>query len=67
MASLWTVMSFAFPLLLMPCLVLMLGIIFLASIGKSLGVRRLYIKLLLALFEVSRGGSGQRCARKRAQ
>lgn len=31
----------------------LLAIIFLASIGKSLGVRRLYIKLLLALFEVS--------------
>ncbi|EFN88585.1 hypothetical protein EAI_12026 [Harpegnathos saltator] len=51
MALLWMVVSFAFSLFLMPCLMLVLGIIFLASIGKSLGVRRLYIKLLLALFE----------------
>ncbi|KAL6263404.1 hypothetical protein P5V15_006195 [Pogonomyrmex californicus] len=54
MASLWTVMSFAFSLLLTPFLMLLLAIIFLASIGKSLGVRRLYIKLLLALFEYGR-------------
>jgi hypothetical protein len=53
MALLWTVISFAFSLLLTPFLMLLLAIIFLASIGKSLGVRRLYIKLLLALFEVS--------------
>ncbi|KYM98878.1 hypothetical protein ALC62_10435 [Cyphomyrmex costatus] len=53
MASLWTVMSVAFSLLLIPFFMLLLAIIFLASIGKSLGVRRLYIKLLLALFEVS--------------
>lgn len=46
-------MSFAFSLLLTPFLMLLLAIVFLASIGKSLGVRRLYIKLLLALFEVS--------------
>ncbi|XP_018316427.1 glycerol-3-phosphate acyltransferase 3 isoform X2 [Mycetomoellerius zeteki] len=54
MASLWTVMSFAFSLLLIPFIMLLLAIIFLASIGKSLGVRRLYIKLLLALFEYGR-------------
>ncbi|XP_032676192.1 glycerol-3-phosphate acyltransferase 3 isoform X4 [Odontomachus brunneus] len=54
MAWLWTVVSFAFSLFLMPCLMLLLTIIFLASIGKSLGVRRLYIKLLLALFEYGR-------------
>ncbi|EZA55284.1 hypothetical protein X777_04838 [Ooceraea biroi] len=53
MASLWTVVSFAFSLMMTPFLMLLLVIIFLASIGKSLGVRRLYIKLLLALFEVS--------------
>lgn len=29
------------------------SVIFLASIGKSLGVRRLFIKLLLVIFEVS--------------
>ncbi|XP_072747202.1 glycerol-3-phosphate acyltransferase 3 isoform X2 [Anoplolepis gracilipes] len=54
MASLWTVTSFAFSLLLTPFLMLLLAIVFLASIGKSLGVRRLYIKLLLALFEYGR-------------
>ncbi|XP_028045232.1 glycerol-3-phosphate acyltransferase 3-like isoform X2 [Monomorium pharaonis] len=54
MASLWAVMSFAFSLLLTPFIMLLLAIIFLASIGKSLGVRRLYIKLLLALFEYGR-------------
>lgn len=47
------VISFAFSLLLTPFLMFLLAIIFLASIGKSLGVRRLYVKLLLALFEVS--------------
>ncbi|KAL6429804.1 hypothetical protein ACFW04_007589 [Cataglyphis niger] len=54
MASLWTVVSFTFSLLLIPFLILLLAIVFLASIGKSLGVRRLYIKLLLALFEYGR-------------
>ncbi|KAG7190352.1 hypothetical protein KM043_006464 [Ampulex compressa] len=54
MASPWTVISFAFSLLLTPFLMFLLAIIFLASIGKSLGVRRLYIKLLLALFEYGR-------------
>ncbi|XP_050458351.1 glycerol-3-phosphate acyltransferase 3 isoform X1 [Cataglyphis hispanica] len=54
MASLWTVVSFAFSLLLIPFFMLLLAIVFLASIGKSLGVRRLYIKLLLALFEYGR-------------
>ncbi|XP_025986549.1 glycerol-3-phosphate acyltransferase 3 isoform X1 [Solenopsis invicta] len=54
MALLWSVISFAFSLLLTPFLMLLLAIIFLASIGKSLGVRRLYIKLLLALFEYGR-------------
>lgn len=54
MASLWTVMSFVFSMLLMPFLMLLIGIVFFACIGKSLGVRRLYIKLLLALFESGR-------------
>ncbi|XP_015435629.1 PREDICTED: glycerol-3-phosphate acyltransferase 3 isoform X3 [Dufourea novaeangliae] len=54
MASVWMVMSLAFSLLLTPFLMFLLAIIFLASIGKSLGVRRLYIKLLLALFEYGR-------------
>lgn len=35
-----------------PFLMFMLCIIFLASIGKSLGVRRLYVKILLMIFEV---------------
>ncbi|XP_078053597.1 glycerol-3-phosphate acyltransferase 4 isoform X2 [Augochlora pura] len=54
MASLWMVISVAFSLLLTPFIMFLLAIIFLASIGKSLGVRRLYIKLLLALFEYGR-------------
>ncbi|XP_076630254.1 glycerol-3-phosphate acyltransferase 4 isoform X1 [Colletes latitarsis] len=54
MASLWMVMSLTVSLFLTPFLMFLLAIIFLASIGKSLGVRRLYIKLLLALFEYGR-------------
>ncbi|KAK4882829.1 hypothetical protein RN001_006148 [Aquatica leii] len=37
-----------------PLLMLILCIIFLASIGKSLGVRRLYVKILLMIFEYGR-------------
>lgn len=40
-------------LFLTPFLMFLLCIIFLASIGKSLGVRRLYVKVLLMIFEVS--------------
>ncbi|KAK9295934.1 hypothetical protein QLX08_009902 [Tetragonisca angustula] len=54
MAPLWMVMSLAVSLFLTPFLMFLLAIIFLASIGKSLGVRRLYIKLLLTLFEYGR-------------
>ncbi|XP_076678070.1 glycerol-3-phosphate acyltransferase 4 isoform X4 [Andrena cerasifolii] len=54
MASLWMVISLTISLFLTPFLMFLLAIIFLASIGKSLGVRRLYIKLLLALFEYGR-------------
>ncbi|XP_033223259.1 glycerol-3-phosphate acyltransferase 3 [Belonocnema kinseyi] len=54
MASMWSVVSFAASLLLTPFLMFLLAIIFLASIGKSLGVRRFYIKLLLTLFEFGR-------------
>ncbi|CAK9824599.1 Glycerol-3-phosphate acyltransferase 3-like [Anthophora retusa] len=54
MASLWMVMSLAISLFLTPFLMFLLAIIFLASIGKSFGVRRLYIKLLLTLFEYGR-------------
>lgn len=53
MAILVSVVSFAFSLLLTPFLMLLLAIIFLASIGKSLGIRKFYIKLLLTLFEVN--------------
>ncbi|XP_017889594.1 glycerol-3-phosphate acyltransferase 3 isoform X2 [Ceratina calcarata] len=54
MAPVWMVISVAFSLFFTPFLMLLLAIIFLASIGKSLGIRRLYIKLLLALFEYGR-------------
>lgn len=35
-----------------PVLISLFSIIFLASIGKSLGVRRVYAKILLKIFEV---------------
>ncbi|KAJ9579577.1 hypothetical protein L9F63_004762, partial [Diploptera punctata] len=41
-------------ILVTPILMFVLAIIFLASIGKSLGVRRLYVKLLLKIFEFIR-------------
>lgn len=37
---------------LTPVISLMFFIIFLASIGKSLGVRRMYVSLLVKIFEV---------------
>ncbi|XP_057339281.1 glycerol-3-phosphate acyltransferase 3 [Microplitis mediator] len=46
--------SFAFSLLLTPFFMILLGVIFIASIGKSLGIRKLYIKMLLTLFEYGR-------------
>lgn len=52
MALIMSVLSVAFSVLLTPFLMLLLAIIFLASIGKSLGIRKFYIKLLLTLFEV---------------
>lgn len=48
-----TILAVAGSLLLTPFLMFILCIIFLASIGKSLGVRKLYVKLLLTIFEVS--------------
>lgn len=36
-----------------PVLIGLMGIIFLASVGISLGVRRIYTNLLLRIFEVS--------------
>ncbi|ERL89398.1 hypothetical protein D910_06767 [Dendroctonus ponderosae] len=41
-------------ILFVPWNVLLLFIVFLASIGKSLGVRKLYIKILLYVFEFGR-------------
>ncbi|XP_043461180.1 glycerol-3-phosphate acyltransferase 3 [Leptopilina heterotoma] len=54
MAPLMSVVSFLASLLLTPFLMFLLAIIFLASIGKSLGVRKVYVKLLLTLFEFGR-------------
>jgi len=53
MALVWSVVSVSCSILVTPFLMFLLAIIFLASIGKSLGVRRLYVKLLLKIFEVS--------------
>jgi glycerol-3-phosphate O-acyltransferase 3/4 len=53
MALIWSVVSVSCSILVMPFLMFLLAIIFLASIGKSLGVRRLYVKMLLKIFEVS--------------
>lgn len=40
-------------LLATPLLMCFVSIIFMASIGKSIGVRRFYINILLKIFEVS--------------
>nr|CAI5860617.1 unnamed protein product [Callosobruchus analis] len=52
--SLVSVASLLGSILLTPFLTLLVCIIFLASIGQSLGVRRLYVKLLLMIFEYGR-------------
>ncbi|VEN43073.1 unnamed protein product [Callosobruchus maculatus] len=52
--SLLSVASLLGSILLTPFLTLLVCIIFLASIGQSLGVRRLYVKLLLMIFEYGR-------------
>jgi hypothetical protein len=54
MAVVGTLVSISGSLLLTPLILFLLVILFLASIGKSIGVRRLYVKTLLALFEVRR-------------
>lgn len=54
MALVWSVVSVSCSILVTPFLMFLLAIIFLASIGKSLGVRRLYVKLLLKIFEYGR-------------
>lgn len=46
-------LSFLFSVLITPFLTTLLCIVFLAAIGKSIGVRRLYVKILLMIFEVS--------------
>ncbi|CAB0041661.1 unnamed protein product [Trichogramma brassicae] len=51
MGVLWSIVSVGLSMLFTPLLMMLLSVIFLASMGKSLGVRRLYIRLLLALFE----------------
>nr|XP_023014745.1 glycerol-3-phosphate acyltransferase 3 isoform X1 [Leptinotarsa decemlineata] len=54
MAYLLTVISITGSILLTPFLMLLVCIIFLASIGQSLGIRRLYVKILLMIFEYGR-------------
>ncbi|KAJ8705775.1 hypothetical protein PYW08_012821 [Mythimna loreyi] len=54
MALIMPFVSVAISILYTPLLLLILCIIFLASIGKSLGVRRLYVNILLKLFEYGR-------------
>ncbi|ENN72146.1 glycerol-3-phosphate acyltransferase 4 [Dendroctonus ponderosae] len=55
MASLaFGVLSVLLSILFAPFMMLLLSIIFLASIGQSLGVRRFYVKVLLMIFEYGR-------------
>ncbi|CAG9789871.1 unnamed protein product [Diatraea saccharalis] len=54
MALIMSCVSVAVSILYTPFLLLILCVIFLASIGKSLGVRRLYVNILLKLFEYGR-------------
>lgn len=46
--------SYLVSILVTPFLFCLLCIIFMAAIGKSLGVRRLYVKILLMIFEYGR-------------
>lgn len=52
MAYILTVLSIVGSIFLTPYLVLLASILLLASIGQSIGVRRLYVKILLTIFEV---------------
>ncbi|CAH1978491.1 unnamed protein product [Acanthoscelides obtectus] len=52
--SLLSMVSLVGSILITPFLTLLVCIIFLASIGQSLGVRRLFVKLLLMIFEYGR-------------
>ncbi|XP_044761165.1 glycerol-3-phosphate acyltransferase 3 isoform X3 [Coccinella septempunctata] len=47
-------LSFLVSVLITPFLTTLLCIIFLAAIGKSIGVRRLYVRILLMIFEYGR-------------
>ncbi len=52
-ASLWPGLTQALVNLLLPPFFFLLSlVVFLASFGKSLGVRRLYVRVLLKVFEV---------------
>lgn len=53
MSSVVTVITVIFSVILTPFLIFFCGIVVLAALGKTLGVRRLYVKLLLRVFEVS--------------
>ncbi|XP_068910740.1 glycerol-3-phosphate acyltransferase 3 isoform X1 [Tenebrio molitor] len=66
MAGILSLVWFVGSVLITPFLMILLCIVFLASIGKSLGVRRLYVKLLLVIFEFGRANieTAQRNAHK---
>lgn len=49
--SIITVAKWTCSIILSPFLIFFIGIVFFALIGKSLGVRRLYVKLLVHIFE----------------
>merc|ERR1712038_1161587 len=56
-----SLISWAFHLLYPPFLLVLLTTLVLASIGKSLGIRRLYVKTLIRVFEFAgklQAGSG---------
>lgn len=52
MASVLAILTVIFTVVLAPFLVFFCGIVILAALGKTLGVRRLYIRFLLKVFEV---------------
>ncbi|RZF46584.1 hypothetical protein LSTR_LSTR002916 [Laodelphax striatellus] len=54
MAFILTVLTLTFSIFITPFLLFFLVIVFLASIGKSLGVRRKYVDCLVKIFEYSR-------------
>lgn len=53
MSSVVTILTVIFSVILTPFLIFFCGIVVLAALGKTLGVRRLYVKFLLRVFEVS--------------